>query len=57
MESELQCSDDSINIINDNVINDNEPKEINTYSDYCKILNMTSIPTFGQYSEDYTFLE
>ena len=43
----LACSDDSIN----NAI------EINTYSEQCNLLKMTSIPTFGQYSDDYTFLD
>ena len=48
MESALSCSEDSI---------DNKPVEINTYSEQCNLLKMPSIPTFGKYSEDYTFLE
>ena len=31
--------------------------EINTFSEQCNALKMLSIPTFGKYSEDYTFLE
>ena len=32
-------------------------EDINPYSEQCNLLKMTSIPTFGQYSDDYTFLE
>ena len=43
----LACSEDSVN----------NAGEINPYSEQCNLLKMTSIPTFGQYSDDYTFLE
>ena len=48
MECVISCNDnDSIN---------NDP-EINPYSKQCDVLKMISIPTFGKYSEEYTFLE
>lgn len=43
----LACSEDEIN----------KSIEINVYSEQCNLLKMTSLPTFGQYSDDYTFLE
>lgn len=45
--------------INSNInLNDEEDdKEIETYSNKCELLKMITVPTFGKYSEDYSFLE
>ena len=45
--------------INSNInLNDAEDdKEIETYSNKCELLKMITVPTFGKYSEDYSFLE
>ena len=60
-ESE-EKSDINTNIkiqINSNInLNDEEDdKEIETYSNKCELLKMITVPTFGKYSEDYSFLE
>ena len=45
--------------INSNInLNDEEDdKEIETYSNKCELLKMITVPTFGKYSDDYSFLE
>ena len=45
--------------INSNInLNENEDdKEISTYSNKCELLKMITVPTFGKYSVDYSFLE
>ena len=45
--------------INSNInLNDEEDdKEIETYSNKCELLKMITVPTFGKYSVDYSFLE
>ena len=36
---------------------EDDDKEIETYSNKCELLKMITVPTFGKYSEDYSFLE
>lgn len=48
MESIISCNDNSL---------DNKAEEIKPFTEQCDLLKMTSIPTFGKYSDDYTFLE
>ena len=52
METVLLKSNDSNHneIIDDNV-------NIEPYTEQCDLLQMISIPTFGKYSSDYTFME
>ena len=52
--------ENKIQYIKKNKNEENEEKkeeEIETFSQQCDLLKMTSIPTFGKYSQDYTFLE
>lgn len=49
MENIISCND------NDDSINNNP--EITPFSDQCDVLKMISIPTFGKYSQEYSFLE
>ena len=42
---------------NINLNDEEEDKEIETYSNKCELLKMITVPTFGKYSEDYSFLE
>ena len=42
---------------NINLNDDEDDKEIETYSNKCELLKMITVPTFGKYSEDYSFLE
>jgi hypothetical protein len=45
-------------LVNSNDSNDNEIiEDIEPYSEQCDLLQMISIPTFGKYSSDYTFME
>ena len=57
-------SNDDIEIkLNNNLEKSNEIKEIEDdeelkqFSEKCNLLNMITVPTFGKYSNDYTFLE
>ena len=34
-----------------------DDKELEQFSEKCNLLNMITVPTFGKYSNDYTFLE
>lgn len=52
MESVLQCN--NISIDEDG---DDKDNEIETYLDKCDLLQMLTVPTFGKYKDDYTFLE
>ena len=36
---------------------EDDDKEIETYSNKCELLKMITVPTFGKYSVDYSFLE
>ena len=36
---------------------EDKDKEIETFSEQCDLLQMRTIPTFGKYNKDYTFLE
>ena len=38
-------------------IQEDKDKEIETFSKQCDLLQMRTIPTFGKYNKDYTFLE
>ena len=38
-------------------INNELYQTISKYNKQCELLNMISIPTFGIYSKDYSFLE
>ena len=40
-----------------NSIEDQDDEDLETYSEKCELLKMTTVPTFGKYSTDYTFLE
>ena len=42
---------------NFNLNDEEDDKEIETYSNKCELLKMITVPTFGKYSEDYSFLE
>lgn len=42
---------------NINLNDEQDDKEIETYSNKCELLKMITVPTFGKYSEDYSFLE
>ena len=35
----------------------NDDQDLQTYSNQCDLLKMPTVPTFGKYSKDYTFLE
>lgn len=52
METVLLNRNDSNN---NEIIEDNE--NIEPFTEQCDLLQMTSIPTFGKYSSDYTFLD
>ena len=40
-----------------NSSDEEDDQEIETYSKKCDLLNMITVPTFGKYSVDYSFLE
>jgi len=42
---------------NNNLSEDEDDKEISTYTNKCELLKMITVPTFGKYSVDYSFLE
>jgi len=42
---------------NINLNEDEDDKEISTYTNKCELLKMITVPTFGKYSVDYSFLE
>ena len=40
-----------------NSIEDQDNEDLEIFSEKCELLKMTTVPTFGKYSTDYTFLE
>ena len=50
LEKKLEKSDNSIE-------NEEDDKDLEQFTEKCDLLKMITVPTFGKYSTDYSFLE
>ena len=55
--NKIQINSNNILSQDNNSSDEEDDQEIETYSKKCDLLNMITVPTFGKYSVDYSFLE